>query len=161
MSDLRSDLRVSTRTLRSRHNEKINGRGSRQGRGRHRRALTTGKHGPAKKAAPTKTKMPGSRPGRAGGMNSARTPGFQRQRTGLKTGHYSAPHPAQPRAEIVLSAGSSFKKRDQREGMSTTVQLPGPAAFTAFAISSIMGRAKLHLFLLRITIASLRFSRFC
>ncbi len=36
------------------------------------------------------------------------------------------------------------------------MQVPGLAAFTALAISCITGRTRLHLFLLRITIASLR-----
>ena len=56
---------------------------------------------------------------------------------------------------------SDSSKMDQRVGIFTTVQVPGFAAFTALAICSIIRRTKLHLFLLRITTASLRFPRFC
>ncbi|PYU18127.1 MAG: hypothetical protein DMG32_26640, partial [Acidobacteria bacterium] len=45
--------------------------------------------------------------------------------------------------------------------MSTRVQVPGFAAFTALAICCIRGRTRVHLFLLRITIANLRPFRFC
>ena len=45
--------------------------------------------------------------------------------------------------------------------MSTRVQVPGFAAFTALAICCIRGRPRVHLFLLRITIANLRPFRFC
>jgi hypothetical protein len=40
--------------------------------------------------------------------------------------------------------------------MSTRVQVPGLAVFTALAICCLVGRTRLHLFLLRITIANLR-----
>src|ERR1700675_822162 len=55
----------------------------------------------------------------------------------------------QPKAKIFSCAGSRFEERNQRGGMVTTVQVPGLAASTALAISCILGRTKLHLFLLR------------
>ncbi len=44
-------------------------------------------------------------------------------------------------------------EKDYRPGMSTRVQVPGLAGFTALAICRIMGRTRLHLFLLRFTSA--------